>query len=124
MPLTSEEIAAAEKMHESVRVYGRNRRQTILFNCLTIPLVLTSSFLEIGSGHTALGYSMLGFVLGLAFAISLILSGQQKRHQRDSVLLQLLEREYGDQLSWVEVEKHLAEMNELEQELANHHVTP
>jgi hypothetical protein len=124
MPLSLKEIAVAEKMHEFVRAHERNHRQTIWVNCITIPLVLATSFQQIVAGHTALGYSMVGIAIGFAFTLSLIIPAQRKRYKEASVLLQILEREHSDQLSWVEVEKHLTEMKELEQELANRHATP
>lgn len=124
MPLSTKEIAAAEKMHEFVRAHERNHRQTIWVNCITIPMLLATSFQQIAMGHIALGYSMLGIAIGFAFTLSLIIPAQQKRYREASVLLQVLEREHSDQLPWVEVEKHLAAVKELEQELAIKHVTP
>jgi len=53
------------------------------------------------------------------------------RYRQSRTMLQILEREHRNELPWIElerqearVEKHLAAMKELEQELANRHVTP
>jgi hypothetical protein len=123
MPLSPEEIAAAEKMHTFVQAHERYHRQSILINCFTIPLVFAGSFTQIGGGHTALGYILLGIGISLLLAFVTAAWSVRTRYRQASIVLKVLEREHSDQLSWVEVEKHLAAVKDLEQGLANGHVT-
>jgi len=122
MSLSPEEICAAEKLHAFVRSYENHIRPSQRSFWLGLPFVLGVGFyLSItASTHEK------GFVAFLIMLICMTVAGPvrfsqlKQRYQRDRALLEILERDHGDELPWVEVEKHLAEVSALEQELAKH----
>ena len=124
MALSTEEITTAEQIYDFVRLHARNLHQTLWVNCITLPLLLAGAYVLIKMGHIAVGYYMLGVAVGFAFALILVIAARQKSYKEDSVLLHMLERDHPHELPWVEVEKQLAALKELEQELANEHATP
>jgi hypothetical protein len=139
MPLSHKEIAAAEKMHRFVRNYEKQHRAKTygLVSGFTISLLVsiglimqTHHFVQVGMGHTV-GWTYLGGTL-VVFSICIFALLQQKAcYQNSRTILQVLEREHRDELPWSEEEKqeaevkaHLAQVHQLEQELANKHITP
>jgi len=133
MSLSPEEIAVAETMHDFVRRYPNqySTKNWILFYGGSVFGFSYLSLRLISHGWFGAGNIFLGAVLALFFITLILQFVLRFRYRQTCVLLQILEREHSDQLPWIEVEKqeaeikkHLAAVKDLEQELANRHVTP
>jgi hypothetical protein len=130
MPLSSEEIAAAEKVHRFVREYERQRGALPWTACTILPSLLIMIAHQAHHRDSA-SFVLLGVYVVIIFFGFVIQRFRGAWYRDCLVILAVLKREHGNELPWValekeeaEVEKHLAAVKELEQELANRHVTP
>ncbi len=116
MALSPEELAAAQKMHDFVRGVPQQLR------------AFGGSFLGVIPGAVWMTYEdrehkvfvIVGILVFMVFLSTIWRKSLEKRRQQYQVLLELLEREHGDELPWVVEEKQLADYQALEKEIARH----
>ena len=126
MPLSPEEIAAAEKMHSFVRLHEKHKPSGG-----SILGLFSSSLMVIVGEHARHPQFCLWYLAALAVGIlsfALLRRSNSARYHREKVLLQVLERDHADELPWIQAEReeaeitrHLAAVREIEQELARDH---
>ncbi len=107
------------KAYEQARAYERVRswRLPLVFTFFPLlALVMCLWLWRLGD------FGMAWANFGIAFFLAGLSRFQWKqlaaRHARNLRLLAQLKDQYGDELSWVQVEKHFAELEELKRELA------
>ena len=117
MKPTPETEARGLKAYEQARAFERLRSWRLPMSFVIFALVPALSGAWMWSiGHTAMA------CLNFAVAVFLAWMGRfqwkqlQARHARNIRLLAELQGEYGDQLPWIQVEKHFAALEELKRE--------
>ena len=125
MPLSPEEIAAAEKMHRFVRQYEKKSGRGVLAVSFIISL---SAMINICARHPHLFVWFLTVLAVVLLFFALMRRLASARYQTEKVLLQVLERDHADELPWIQAEReeaeitrHLAAVREIEQEIARGH---
>lgn len=125
MPLSREEIAAAEKMHRFVRCHEmKSARGALAAPILgTVPALISTH-----ARHPQLFVWYLAVLAVSLLSCALVRRLASARCQRDKVLLQVLERDHADALPWIraereeaEIERHLSAVREIELELSRGH---
>jgi hypothetical protein len=118
MKLTPQAESEGLRAYEQVRAFERLRSWRLPLSYLLfslIPMVTGIGVLKMG--HTTLGElhlaTALFFMTGSCFHWHWLL----KRYAKNLGLLAEQERLYGDQLPWVQVEKHFAALDRLKSEL-------
>ena len=119
MKPTPETEARGLKAYEQARAYERLRtwRLPLTFTVFALVPALSGAWMW-SIGHTLLAW--------LDFAVAVFLSwiGRfqwkqlRARHARNLRLLAELQAEYGDELPWIQVEKHFAELEKVKREMA------
>jgi len=107
------------KAYEQARAFERLRSWRLPLSFIVCALVpaLSGAWMW-GLGHTAMAW------LNFAIAVFLAWMGRfqwrqlRSRYERNLRLLAELKAEFGDQLPWIQVEKHFAELEKLKQEMA------
>jgi hypothetical protein len=129
MFLSLEEKFVAEQMHQFVQGYKRQMRWMI-FASLNPLLLLLQAYGMIANGALVKGCLVLGAAVAFEAASGCLTWELMTRYRRESAMLRLLEREHHDELPWVrrankeaEMENSSAATRDLEQGLANGHVT-
>ena len=124
MSLSKEEIQVAEKMHTLWKVARRRYRQGIAAMLGIFPGIMIALFHDFVS-RPDIGWSMLGIYFGLGVAFSVTWRLYKNQLERERIILEVLRRDHPDELPWVkdeeaeaEVNRHLAAVKEIEQELA------
>ncbi len=116
---TPEVEAKGLKAYEQARAFERLRSWRLPLSFIVFALVPALS----GAWMWALGHTALAW-LNFAAAILLAWMGRFQwkqllaRHARNLRLLAEMKAEYGDQLPWVQVENHFAELEKLKREIA------
>ena len=116
---TSEEEAKGLRAYEQARAYERMRSWRLPLAYMLFPfLCLLVGCLLLAVGHVIMG--LLQFGAAVAFSIGLWLNWERlrQRHEENLKLLRDLESAHGDQLPWLQVERHFAALEELKRELA------
>jgi uncharacterized membrane protein len=115
---TPEIEAKGLKAYEQARAYERLKtwRLPVTYVAFVLVPVIT------GVWVWAIGYHLLGWLnFGMAILLSWMGRFQWKqlraRHANNRRLLAQLEAEYGDQLSWVQVERHFTQLEKLKREV-------
>jgi hypothetical protein len=118
MKLTPQVESEGLRAYEQVRAFERLRSWRLPLCYLVfsmIPMMTGTGLLKMG--HTTLGelhlVTALFFVAGSCFHWHWLL----KRYAKNLQLLAELEKVYGDQLPWVQVEKHFAALDRLKRDL-------
>ncbi len=114
MALSPQELAAAQKMHDFVRGVPHQLRALGGSFLGVIPSMMWMSHENRGRSFLMLLAVLAAFVL----LSTLWRKSLEKRKRQYQVLLDLLEREHGNELPWVLEEKQLAEYQALEKEIA------
>jgi hypothetical protein len=114
MALTSEDEARGMKAYEQARAFERLRSWRLPLTYVVFALIpaLSGAWMWV-IGHTTLA--------GLNFLVAVFLAWMGRfqwkqlraRHARNLRLLAELKAEYGDELPWIQVEKHFAELEVL-----------
>ena len=119
MALTPEIEARGMKAYEQARAFERLRSWRLPMTYGVFALIpALSGVLMWALGHTAMA--------GLNFLVAVILAWMGRfqwkqlraRHARNLRLLAELKAEYGDELPWIQMENHFAELEELKREVA------
>ncbi|MEI9999942.1 MAG: hypothetical protein WDO13_12705 [Verrucomicrobiota bacterium] len=125
MALSREEIAAAQKMHDFVARFERQKKYGPYSPLLFLPIMLNSVFQVFRDHSYPLACVMLGFIAAMLIVIFFQQRAFKARYERERIVLGALEREHADELPWVqeqreldEVERHLAAVHEIEREMA------
>ena len=119
MKSNAETEAKGLKAYEQARAFERVRSWRLPLAYAIFPvLVVISGILSFETGHTPL--AVLQFVLALVFSLGLWGNWirLRARYAENLRLLTELEDTYGDQLPWVQMERHFAALDELKRELA------
>jgi hypothetical protein len=114
MALTSEDEARGMRAYEQARAFERLRSWRLPLTYVVFALVPALS----GAWMWAIGHTTLA---GLNFLVAVFLAWMGRfqwkqlraRHARNLRLLAELKAEYGDELPWIQVEKHFAELEVL-----------
>ena len=107
------------KAYEQVLAFERLRSWRLPLTFIVFALVPALS----GAWMWSLGYTTLAW-LNFAAAVFLAWMGRfqwkqlQARHARNLRLLAAMKEEHGDQLPWVQVENHFAELERLKREIS------
>jgi hypothetical protein len=125
VPLSPEEIAAAEKMHAFVRGYERQSAASRSGPWFFIPIMLSSAIQMHGQKAHGTAYVYLGVIVAVVLFFVVQRRLFKARYDRERFVVQALERDHADELPWVredrfedEVKKHLAAVHEIELEIA------
>lgn len=128
MALTRDEIAAAEKMHRFVRAYEKHRPSALRSMWIALPIALSSGTQMRHAGNHTFLYAYLGIWLAMMFVFFFMDRAQKARYGRERPVLAALERDHAGELPWIaderlekEVEKHLADVRRIQQDLAPSH---
>jgi hypothetical protein len=119
MALNPDIEARGMKAYEQARAFERLRSWRLPLSFIVFALVPALS----GAWMWALGHTILAW-LNFAAAVFLAWMGRFQwkqllaRHARNLRLLAELKAEYGNQLPWIQVENHFAELEALKRELA------
>jgi hypothetical protein len=118
MKLTHEVEAAGLRAYEQVRAFERLRAWRLPMSYVFFSMIpLTTGFALLKGGHPVLGElhltTALFFVAGSCFHWRWLV----RRYTNNLKLLAQQEQLYGDQLPWVQVEKHLAALDRLKRDL-------
>lgn len=119
MALNSEDEARGMKAYEQARAFERLRSWRLPLTYVVFALIPALS----GAWMWALGHMILA---GLNFLAAVLLAWMGRfqwrqlraRHARNLRLLAELKAEYGDELPWVRVENHFAELEKVKREIA------
>jgi signal transduction histidine kinase len=119
MALTSDIEARGMRAYEQARAYERLRSWRLPLSFVAFALVPAVS----GAWMWAIGHTMMaGFNFFAAIFLAWMGRFQWKqlraRHARNLRLLAELKAEYGDELPWIQVENHFAELERLRREMA------
>jgi hypothetical protein len=119
MPLNQEDEARGLKAYEQARAFERLRswRLPLTYAVFALVPALTGIWMLLIGHKTMAGFN---------FLVTLILAWMGRfqwrqlsiRHARNLRLLASLKAEYGDQLPWIQVENHFAELEKFKRELA------
>ncbi len=128
MRLSPEELAAAEKMHAFVQGFEKTKNVPLWSSILSGSVVGISMGSIRGSdshGHGVWIYYLTAFG-SLVLCLVFIRRFAKARYTREKLLLQVLERDHGDELPWIEgdrqealVKEHLAAVQAIEREIAH-----
>jgi hypothetical protein len=107
------------RAYEEARAFEslRRKRLPLVYTGLTLLLLLAGSVMwEVGHPDIA----GIGLVTALLFAVLARFTWQNLRirYARNLNLLAELEGRYGEQVPWLQVERHLAALNQLQADLA------
>jgi len=119
MKLTPEIEAKGLRAYEQARAFERMRTWRLPLGyvlLLLMPVVTAFSLLKIG--HTSMAEFNFAVVLVLVVVEVRTWRRLKVRYAENLRLLAELERTYGDELPWIQVEKHLAALDQLKRELA------
>jgi hypothetical protein len=126
MRLSPEELAAAEKLHASVRGFEKTKNVQLWSSAFYGVAVGISVGSLHGSDHHGVWIYYLGAFGGLVLSLIFMRRFAKARYDRDKLLLQVLERDHADELPWTEedrqearVKDHLAAVQQIQQELAH-----
>jgi signal transduction histidine kinase len=114
MALNSDDEARGMKAYEQARAYERLRSWRLPLSFVLFAMVPALSGAWMWSiGQTSLAWLNFFAAVGLAWMGRFQWKQLRARHARNLRLLAELEAEYGDQLPWIQVEKHFAELEKL-----------
>jgi hypothetical protein len=118
MKLTPQAESEGLRAYEQVRAFENLRSWRLPLSYLLFSLIpMATGIGLLKMGHTTMGeWHLAGallFMAGSCFHWHWLL----KRYARNLQLLAAQERLYGDQLPWVQVEKHLAALDRLKRDL-------
>jgi hypothetical protein len=119
MALTSEDEARGMRAYEQARAFERLRSWRLPLSFAVFALIPALS----GAWMWAIGHTLMAWLNFLA-AVFLAWMGRfqwkqlRARYARNLRLLAELKAEYGDQLPWIQVENHFAELEKLKREIA------
>ena len=126
MRLSPEELAAAEKLHASVRGYEKTKNVQLWSSAFYGVAVGISVGSIHGSDHRGVWIYYLVAFSGLVLCLTLMRRFAKARYDREKLLLQVLERDHADELPWIEegrqeeqVKEHLAAVQQIQRELAH-----
>jgi hypothetical protein len=119
MKPTPEIEARGLKAYEQVRAFERLRGWRLPVSyAIFVAIPLVFGWVALRSGYEGMGE----FQFGVAFLFAVIAVFQWKhlkeRHVRNLALVADLERTYGDELPWVQVNNHFAALEKLQREIA------
>ena len=107
--LAYEQAGAFESIHR--------RRLPLIYSVLTL-LYMAGSLAMLKFGHRTAADFFLGMGIFLPLFFWWQWRRQEMKYQENLRLLADLEREYGEALPWIEVERHFEALEKLERELA------
>ena len=119
MKLSPDDEARGLKAYEQVRAYERLRSWRLPATFVIFALIPALS----GAWMWSIGHMILAWI-NLAVAVFLAWIGRfqwkqlRARHARNLRLLAQLEADHGDDLPWIQVEKHFAKLEKLKREMA------
>jgi hypothetical protein len=119
MKLTPQVESDGLRAYEQVRAFERLRAWRLPLSYVIfsmIPMITGYGFLK--TGHTAIGEIHLATALFFVGCSCFHWHWLLKRYTRNLRLLAEQQQLYGDQLPWVQVEKHLAALDRLKRDLA------
>jgi len=119
MELTPEIEARGLKAYEQALAFERLRTWRLpLGHAIFVMIPLGCGLLAMKTGYGKLGVAQF-FAAGL-FAMVVALHWRRLRaaYAKNLEMVAEMEREYGEQLSWVQVNKHFAELERLQREMA------
>ena len=126
MRLSTEELAAAEKLHASVRGFEKTKNVHLWSSAFYGVAVGISVGSIHGSDHHGVWIYYLGAFGGLVLCLVFIRRFAKARYDREKFLLQVLERDHADELPWIQEDKleaqvkdHLDAVREIQQEIAH-----
>ena len=117
MKPTPEVEAQGLKAYERVCAFEQLRRRRLpLFYAAVSTVWIVIGLWAWGRVHNT--YTVLNLIVGIVFAVGCWLHWLKLKHNylRNLDTVNGLERTYGDALSWVQVEKHFAEIEKIQQE--------
>jgi hypothetical protein len=117
--LTADIEAKGLKAYEQARAFERLRawRLPVSYGVFVLVPVIFG-FATLAIGHFAMGMAQFG--AAVLFAIGAWFKWRQlkERYARNLEIVAELEKTYGDELPWVKVNNHFAELEKLKEELA------
>ena len=120
MALNSDDEARGMKAYEQARAFERLRswRLPLMYTVFALIPALSGAWMWV-LNHTILaGLNFLAAVL-LAWLGRFQWKQLRARHARNLRLLAELKAEYGDELPWIQMENHFAELEKFKQEIAD-----
>ena len=119
MKPTAEVEARGLKAYEQARAFERLRtwRLPLTFAVFALIPALTGGLMW-ATGHSTLAWLNFIAAILLAWLGRFQWKQLQARYARNLRLLAELKAEYGDELPWIQVENHFAELEKLKRELA------
>jgi hypothetical protein len=118
MKPTAEIEAKGTQAYEQARAFERLRTWRLPVTYIVFPILpLIIGVVVLEMGHETM--AMLQFGVAILFAIGAWFQWRRllTRYARNVELLAELEREYGDQLPWIQVENYFAELEDLRREM-------
>jgi len=118
MPLRPEDEARGLKAYEQARAFERLRSWRLPVTFAVFALIPAASGVWMWTlGHTILAGFNLATAVFLAWMGRFQWKQLRARYARNMRLLDQMKAEHGDQLPWIQVEKHFAELEKLKREM-------
>ena len=118
MKMTPQVESESLRAYEQVRAFERLRSWRLPLSYVIFSMIpIVTGFGLVKQGHTTLGESNLVAALFFVAASCFQWHWLVKRYTKNLQLLAEHQKVYGDQLPWVQVEKHLAALDRLKREL-------
>jgi len=118
MELTPEIEAKGLTAYEQARAFERLRTWRLpmtYFAFVLIPVAM--GFSAVALGHYGIGGTQFGASVLILIVVWLQWLRLERRYAKNLELIAEMERTYGDQLPWVQVNQHFAELEKLKEEL-------
>jgi hypothetical protein len=118
MKPSADEEARGLRAYEQARAYERLRtwRLPVMFILFAL-LPWASGVLSWATGHFTMAWINFGAAAFVTWLVQFQWRQLRARHGRNLRLLGQLESQYGEQLPWVQVEKHFADLEKLKREI-------
>ena len=117
-PIPPEVETAGLRAYEQARAFEEleRRRLPLIYGGLTFFILIGGMVMW---QLKASGFAETTFLMALVFAVITIIHWRdlKRRHRRNLQLLKELEARYGEDLPWLQVERHLAAVEKLQEEL-------
>jgi hypothetical protein len=104
MRLSKDEIKAVARLRESVLQFERPHPRMLVWQWLTLPLFIGDIVTLFHPTSAPYGFFLLGILLVVLIAWPITAALARNQHRRDKILLEILERDHGDQLTWMQIE--------------------
>jgi len=107
------------KAYEQARAFERLRTWRLpVTYCVFVLLPVVMGFAAMAMRHFGIGAAQFGAAILIAVGVWVQWLRLERRYAQNVAVVAELEKTYGDQLPWVQMNQHFAELEKLREELA------